>query len=260
MPAARSSLQVPVRVLCALVLVAVSLALVAVLPADRADAAVIRPFTTVFSQQTNGSIQITGNTVMTCGTTTACTQAQNGATAGSNNNFTMTHLDVDNDASTTRSSSANLTIPTGGRVLYAGLFWGAARSAGTGGNAATGSPGAMKLRAPGATGYTTLTADRIDNQTSGNLDYSAYKNVTSVVQGAGAGTYWGADIAAATGVDRYGAWSLVVAIEDPNAPLRDLTVFSGYASVTNNDIVDTSISGFLAPPSGAVGAKFGGVT
>ncbi|NYE35991.1 putative repeat protein (TIGR01451 family) [Nocardioides cavernae] len=260
MTAARSPLQSLVRICSALVLVAVSLALAVVVPAEKADAAVIRPFTTVFSQQTNGSIQITGNTVMTCGATTACQQAQSGATAASNNNFTMTYLDVDADASTTRSSSADLTIPSGGRVLYAGLFWGAARAAGNSGSAATGTAEAIKFRTPGAAGYTTLTADRIDNQTTGNLDYSAYKNVTAQVQAAGAGTYWGADIAAATGVDRYGAWSLVVAVEDPNAPLRDLTVFSGYATVTNNDIIDTSISGFLAPPSGAVGAKFGGVT
>ncbi|WP_299921853.1 hypothetical protein [uncultured Nocardioides sp.] len=260
MLAACSPLHSAVRISSALVLVAVSLALAVVVPAVRADAAVIRPFTTVFSQQTNGAIQITGNTMMTCGTATACTQAQSGASNASNNNFTMTYLDVDSDASTTRSSSANLTIPTGGRVLYAGLFWGAARNAGNSGSAAAGTPGNIRFRAPGASTYTTLAADRIDNQTTGNLDYSAYRDVTSIVQGAGAGTYWGADIAAATGVDRYAGWSLVVAVEDPSAPLRDLTVFSGYATVTNNDVIDTSISGFLAPPSGAVGAKFGGVT
>lgn len=259
-PRMKRRLAFSARCVAVLALVVIGLSAVVVGPADRADAAVVRPFTTVFSQQTNGSIQITGNTVMTCGTSTACVQAQTGAAAASNNSFTMTYLDVDSDATTTRSSSANLTIPTGGRVIYAGLFWGGARTAGNGGTAATGTAENIKFRAPGQAGYTTLAADRIDNQSGGNSDYSAYRNVTSIVQGAGAGTYWGADIAAATGADRYGAWSLVVAIEDPNAPLRDLTVFSGYATVTNNDIIDTTISGFLAPPSGAVGAKFGGVT
>jgi uncharacterized repeat protein (TIGR01451 family) len=260
MPAARSPFQTTVRIGACLLLLAVSLALTIVVPAEKADAAVIRPFTTVFSQQTNGSIQITGNTVMTCGTTTACVQTQNGTLSGSNNNFTMVGMDVDSDASTSRSSSADLTIPTGGRVLYAGLFWGGARNAGTGGTTATGTAEQIKFRTPATGSYSTLTADRIDNQTTGNLDYSAYKNVTAQVQAGGAGTYWGADIVGATGADRYAAWSLVVAIEDPNAPLRDLTVFNGYATVTNNDVIDTTISGFLAPPSGSVGAKFGGVT
>ncbi|UFN45121.1 DUF11 domain-containing protein [Nocardioides okcheonensis] len=248
------------RVVAALFLVAVGLAGAVVAPAGPAGAAVVRPFTSVFSQQTNGSIQITGNTVMTCGAALACTQAQSGTTAASNNNFTMTYLDADSDPGTTRSSSANLTIPSGARVIYAGLFWGAARTAGTGGTPSSGAVDQIKLRVPGAAGYSTLTADRVDNQTSGNTDYSAYRNVTTLVQGAGAGTYWGADLAAATGADRYGGWSLVVAIEDPSAPLRDLTVFSGYAAVTNNDVIDTTISGFLAPPAGAVGAKFGTVT
>jgi len=246
---------------CALAMVAVGLAVLVVLPTPSADAAVVRPFSSVFSRQTNGSIQITGNTVMTCGTSTACVQAQNGTTAGSNNSFNMTFLDVDNVSTTTRSSSANLTIPTGARVIYAGLSWGAARAAGSGGSAATGTATQIKFRAPGATGYTTLDATTIDTQSPTTTnDYSAYRDVTSIVQGAGAGTYWGADIVAATGADRYAGWSLVVALEDPNAPLRDLNVFSGYATVTNNEVVNTTISGFLAPRSGAVGAKFGTVS
>ncbi|CAM3715836.1 hypothetical protein [Nocardioides zeicaulis] len=247
------------RVLAVLSLVAVSLAVSVVVPAGPADAAVIRPFTRVFSQQTNGSVQITGNTLMTCGTATNCAQAQDGSIAASNNDFTMGFLDADTDATTTRSSAAGLTIPNGARVLYAGLFWGAARVAGTNGVAASGAVDTIRFRVPGSTTYSTLTADRVDNQSSATNDYSSYRNVTSLVQSAGAGTYWGADVAAATGVDRYAGWSLVVAVEDPAAPLRDLTVFTGYATVTQTEIVDTTISGFLAPYSGAVGATFGTV-
>lgn len=260
MLAARSRLDSPLRIAVSLLLVSVGLALFVVVPAERSDAAVVRPFARVFSQQTNGSIQITGNTVMTCGTSASCAQAQSGAIAASNNNFVMTYLDVDSDPSTTRSSSANLAIPSGARVLYAGLFWGAARAAGSEGVDATGVPEQIRFRAPGASGYTTLVSDRTDYQSSATADYSSYRNVTSLVRAAGSGTYWGADVAAATGSDRYGAWSLVVAVEDPGAPLRDLTVFNGYATVTNTEVIDTTISGFLAPRSGAVGARFGSVT
>ena len=261
MPGARIHWSSLVRMASALLLVAVGLFATIVVPAGRADAALIRPFTQVFSAQTNGSLQVTGNTMLTCGTALACTQAQNGSVASSNNNFVMLPLDVDGDASTARSSSADLTIPVGARVLYAGLFWGAARTAGASGTAASGTPGTIKFRTPGQTGYTSLSADRVDTNTLATSDYSAYRNVTSLVQGAGAGTYWSADMVAATGTDRYAGWSLVVALEDPTAPLRDLSVFSGYATVTGTtETVDTSISGFLTPQSGAVGARFGTVT
>jgi hypothetical protein len=188
MPRTRSRFSAWLRVPAALALVAVSLAVAVVAPSGPADAAVLRPFAPVFSQQTNGSIQITGNTVLTCGTSTACVQAQNGTTAASNNNFTMVPLDTDTDASTSRSSSANVTIPPGARVLYAGLFWGGARTAGTSGSAAAGAVGTMRLRTPGSSTYTTVTADRVDNQTSATNDYSAYRNVTNLVQAGGAGT------------------------------------------------------------------------
>ncbi|MDT0187071.1 hypothetical protein Q9S36_43490 [Microbacterium sp. ARD31] len=249
------------RIAAALSLVAVSLAATVLVPAAPADAAVVRPFTKVFSKQANGSIQITGNALMTCGTSTSCLQAQDGSVSASNNSFDMRFLDVDSDPTTSRSSSANLTIPSGARVLYAGLFWGAARAAGTDGVDASGPVDTIRFRAPGSSGYSTLTATRTDYQSSSvTYDYSAYRDVTALVQGAGAGTYWGADVAAATGVDRYAGWSLVVALEDPAAPLRDLTVFNGYATVIKNEIVDTTISGFLTPLSGAVDAKFGMVT
>ncbi len=247
----------PVRALLAVLLALATV--VAVSPAQRADAAVVRSFGKLFSQQTNGSVAITGNRLMTCGTTAACTNALAGTTASSNNNFLMSFLDADGLAGTANSSSATLTIPTGGRVLYAGLFWGAARTVGTGGLPATGSANQLKFRVPGSTTYTTLTADTIDSSGLLTNDYSAYKNVTAQVQAGGSGTYWGADISAATGEDRYGAWSLVVALADPTAPLRDLSVFNGYATLTTNETVTTNISGFLAPPSGAVNAKFGTV-
>ncbi len=260
MPDARRPFVAFFRPVAALALLAASLAVTVVVPASPAGADVLRPFTPVFSQQTNGSIQITGNTVMTCGESSSCAQVQAATSTGSNNNFVMSYLDVDTDPSTTRSSSADLAIPGGARVIYAGLFWGAARGAGSGGDPASGAVDDIRFRAPGASAYSTLTAERLDNQTSGNRDYSAYRDVTSLVQDAGPGTYWGADIAAATGRDRYAGWSLVVALADPSAPLRDLTVFSGYATVKNREIVDTTISGFLAPPSGSVDAKFGVVT
>ncbi len=241
------------------ILVAVGSSLGMVNP--QASAATERPFERVFATQANGAITITGNTLETCASGPACDRAHDGtSSSGNNNSFDMGPLDADADAGTTSSSAATVHVPAGGRVLFAGLFWGAATVAGDRGANAAGDPGTLRLRAPGG-GYQDVSADRVDRLSSSRArDYSAFADVTSVVSAAGAGQYWAADIAAATGRDRYAGWSLVVAYEDSNAPLRDLTVFSGYASVTNRETVRTTISGFLSPPQGAVNATFGAVS
>ena len=54
------------------------------------------------------------------------------------------------------------------------------------------------------------------------------------------------------------AGRLVVAYQAPGLPLRNLTVFDGYASINSGDNpVTGSISGFVTPPVGAVNAKVG---
>lgn len=174
----------------------------------------------------------------------------------------MQPLDADNDASTKSSSGATVTVTQGSRVLYAGLFWGAATKAGTGGTGATGTNyNQIRLRTPGAANYQTITAsrtpDRLANQ---GLDYSSYADVTDLVRSSGTGMYWGADIPMATGADRYAGWSIVMVVSHPSMPLRDLNVFGGYASVQNTDTVGTTISGFLTPAAGPVNARFGTVT
>ncbi len=124
-------------------------------------------------------------------------------------------------------------------MLYAGLFWGAARTAGSSGSRATGAANQIKFRAPGAAAYTTLTADTIDSSGLATNDYSAYRDVTSLVAGRAAPAPTGAPTSrpppVPTGTAR---WSLVVAIGDPTAPLRDLTVFNGYATLTNTETVN----------------------
>ena len=76
----------------------------------------------------------------------------------------------------------------------------------------------------------------------------------------GAGTYWGANVATATGEDRYAGWSLIIASRDPSLPLRNLTVFDGFSDVGQGDPETVNISGFLAPLAGAVDTQLGTVT
>ncbi|GAA1577198.1 hypothetical protein GCM10009804_37250 [Kribbella hippodromi] len=231
------------------------------LPAT-ADAASVRDFGKVFGAQTNGAIRITGNSLLTCNGSAACRAALAGGSSKANNNdWTMEPLDADSDPSTKSSSGASVALPSGAHVLYAGLFWGAARGAGRGGTATTEDGKTMRFRLPGHSAYQTVTASSTDylNNTT-KKDYSSYLDVTALVQAGGNGEYWGADVATGTGADRYAGWSLVIAYQQADEPLRDLSVFNGYGSVSSGQPERTTISGFLAPPSGAVNARFGSVT
>lgn len=69
----------------------------------------------------------------------------------------------------------------------------------------------------------------------------SFKDVTSIVQNAGPGTYTGADISAATGFGSYAAWSLVVVTRDPSLPQRRLVVFDGFGTIRNNPATDQTL-------------------
>src|SRR5262249_30687665 len=103
---------------------------------DRIVPVVVTPFTPRFSANAPGDVAIIGNTLETASTVnnagrTAAdlTAAQNGVAgpAGNhvdNNDWNMAYVDVDNDPTTFNSSQSALNLPTGAKVLFAGLYWG----------------------------------------------------------------------------------------------------------------------------------------
>jgi uncharacterized repeat protein (TIGR01451 family) len=276
------------RAVVATALVSVGLAVFA--PVGPASAAsrtfAIRPTGTTTKAQftTTGDIVFVSNTVMSCATSATsppCAAVRAGtftapatATSLANNNNYMTNIDVDTNGTTFNSSSSNLTIPAGGSVLFAGLYWGAKTTAGTtvGGVVGVAAPtpadkNKVLFATPTSAGaYTTLTSNTTGTAASVDLDpgvvssaYGGYADVTATVQAAGAGTYTVANIQTATGGDRYGGWTIVVILKDPAQPMRQLTVFDGLEYVTSPATSPTviSISGFQAPPVGPVQAKLG---
>ena len=236
-------------------------------PPPPAEAAVRTPFTPAFSTDDNGAIAIVGNSQMTCNATVAgCTAARAGTGASlNNNNFVMGFLDNDTVAATGNSTSTEVALPAGSEVLYARLVWGARLIAGGSGTGATGNPATAKFRAPNQAAYTTLTATTLSRPgLTGATDadpYQAELDVTPTVRSGGNGTYWFADLVAATGADRYGGWSLLIAYRNPNLPLRNLAIFTGYADITTesatNSSVTSTVSGFLTPAAGSVNATVG---
>ncbi|MEP7043596.1 MAG: hypothetical protein ABI843_11070 [Dokdonella sp.] len=235
------------------------------------DAHAERVFTSRFTTNDNGDVQIIGNTLFSCtqGTNTppatclaSVPVSGTGVTDVANlNDNAYTMKPVNTAGGTTSSSSADLSLPTGAQILWAGLYWGADTSAGTGGVAAA-TPAArnqIKFALPGGA-YQSLTATQLDAVTSATNRYSAFIPVTAFVQAGGAGTYRVADIQAGTGADRYAGWSLVIVVRDPAQPLRNLTVFDGLQTIsTSATTVNVSVSGFRTPLTGAFTARVGAV-
>jgi uncharacterized repeat protein (TIGR01451 family) len=248
---------------------------------------IVRPFTVRYAINTNGDIAMASNTLLTCRPEEIETQSQVGCAdvqaggAGDDNYFDMQYVDVDGGLNTTfDSSSANLSIPAGATVLFAGLYWGAALDQGEtlplqcGATARTGSaainPAAATsalLQSPAGAGYVPINASVFDTYTedlgcpSAGVDertrYQSFADVTSLVQHAGAGTYSVADVQAGTGADRHAGWSLVVAYQDVTQPARNLTIFDGFGQVALNANVPMTVTGFKTPLTGPVNTQVG---
>src|SRR5271166_2626763 len=231
----------------------------------------VTPFAPRFSTDTNGDIAIVANTLMTVSPTNSnAAKIQAGVNNPSgvdNNGLDMVYVDHDSDPTTFDSSSAQLNLPQGATVLFAGLYWG--------GDLDTSSSSASKLArtqvkfsTPSSGRYSNITGTLIGQNGAGSSNpggYHAFADVTGLVSAAGNGTYTVANVQATQGVTssgRYAGWSLVVAYHDQTSPPRNLTVFDGYSEVDVNlppTATTIPISGFETPPAGEgpVNAKVG---
>ncbi|MBO3094808.1 Ig-like domain-containing protein, partial [Cellulomonas dongxiuzhuiae] len=256
-----------VAALLAGALVAAPLTLVGI--ASPAAAAEYRQFKQVFTTNTNGEILMAANTLMTCNAATGatrrtCAEARAGTGSDLNNNdFTsMQFVDVDASADTFNSSSADLTVPDGGSVLWARLYW-AGRTGSGGPNQSVALRDEAVLRVPGAAGYREVTADvdAVDVAVKDDYGtaYQAHLDVTAIVQAAGSGTYTVGNVQSSSdGTNQYAGWALVVAVSDPAAPARNLTIFDGFGSVSIGDALPTfTVSGFITPPNGDIRTSVG---
>ena len=90
------------------------------------------------------------------------------------------------------SSSATLSLPSTATVLFAGLYWGGDMSAGAAGGVVAPNAGGRNqvgFLTPGTSGYTAITAPQVEvRRLRRRRRYRAFADVTSLVQGAGAGT------------------------------------------------------------------------
>ncbi|QOX81511.1 DUF11 domain-containing protein [Nanchangia anserum] len=253
----RSTVPLSLRrraIACVAVMATLGLILIGIISAQAGHAA--DSMQMLFHKKTTGTISITGNTLSTCSPTARnCPEALNltGPSAG-NNFFKAVRVDVDDDPQTQTSSSAHVTVPDGGKVLAAYLFWSATQTRAT-------DPKTIKFRAPGGSYQTLSPSPRASTLSGGNYrPFSTFADVTDIVRTAGSGDYWGADVSATYDLtDRYAGWALVVVIEDETMPMRDLAVFETASKISETTPVEASINGFVTPKTGPVQAKIGTV-
>jgi uncharacterized repeat protein (TIGR01451 family) len=259
----------------------------------------VRP---VFSADARGDIATIGNVTTTCDPTyendrwstaesaAACLGATSGATGlvrhdGApmppiNNRLSMRYVDVDEDATTFASSTADLTIPEGATVLWAGLHWNGATevpaadqlygSSDQTAPVAEGSRFRVRLRTPATSSYVALDAapaDGVQRDTwddtnpGGTTSYGGFVDVTELVRAGGAGRYAVADVQSCTGFGGcFGSWSLTVAFAQESLPPRNLNVWHGW-QLTTPTVADGAqefeVDGIEPPPSGPVSARIG---
>ena len=244
------------------------------------QAQIERPFTPRFFANVNGDFAYAANTSLTCdndadptngsldgttGTSDAakalreCERVLRGANPTPernqeprNNRFFLRNLDIDNDASTFNSSSSTVDLPAGATVLWAGLYWGT-RSENLNQYPNNGADlNTVKFDSPSTAGYqyTTVTAQQADDDT---YTKGYFAEVTALVQQGGTGLYTVADVDAKEKENGWGAWTLIVAYEDPSEPLRNLSVFDGSGTVqggTATPNITVSPTGFTTPLTG----------
>ncbi|HEX8742294.1 MAG TPA: hypothetical protein VF712_04090 [Thermoleophilaceae bacterium] len=220
-----------------------------------------RAFSLRYGAVERGDVTMASNTIVTCPEGAAnCASARAGTgTVLRNSAWVMVPIDVDGDPSTFDSSSADLRLPQGATILYAGLYWGSdTKAMPEGADAPNPSArGTVRLAAPDGAGYRTVTASTVDSDRYYTSRYQGFADVTALVRTAGAGTYTLANVQASTGKDQYGGWGLVVAYRDSSKPVRWLGLYDGFREFSGGDPADVPISGFKTPASGTVRADFG---
>ena len=192
-----------------------------------------------------------------------------------NDMVVMQYIDIDSDASTFSSSSADVVFqphedgtPTECyAVAYAALYWGAMLQSGDRSNISS-----VKFKTPETTAYTdingTLIYDAIadpivsEDGEPGNTPYACYADVTSILQNLTdiEGTYTIADVVSSEGTNHStglsAGWTLFIIYEDPDLHTKSFTTFDGFSHIYDGHELQVPVDGFMTPPAGHIDLQF----
>ncbi|WP_251058465.1 MULTISPECIES: DUF3344 domain-containing protein [unclassified Streptomyces] len=192
------------------------------------------PFTQRYQAVQHGGLVRASNSSISCRKEVSpeaepCAEVKRGA-PGVNSDFEMFYSEVDKDPDTYNSTRAELKVPQGAKVSYARLYWG--------GNLRVGEQkppedNGRVLVAEPAGAYKEVLADTVIGHRSdaGSDAYQASADVTPLVRKGGAGMWTVAQLNIAMGhseVGAWGGWTLVVAYEHPQEPLRRVSLWDGF--------------------------------
>jgi uncharacterized repeat protein (TIGR01451 family) len=239
-----------------------------------ASSQVVRSFVPrYYNASVRGTIKYVSNSIVRSATGTG-----EAPPVGSSVNTSQTgiNIDIDPDATTFNSSTADLSLPACSQILFAGLYWGGGKGTpiptpvDTVWRAAATS---VKLKLPGSAVYLDLTSTQTDYANpvrfpSINFNmYQCFYDITSLVTALATptGTYGVANVAnpslASSNGNCFGGWTIIIAYSNPSLLPQNLTVFDGCALIRPGaaNALNVPISGFLTPPSGAVSCEYGAV-
>ncbi len=221
-----------------------------------------------------GDMKTIGNTIIWANpktsTTSGCTFTGDIPNCR-NNEYTMRFLDIDGDASTFNSTSADLNLGNASyEIVWAGLYWQGDLTQNSGsintnmGSYATAVANAktIKLKVPSGN-YVTITANNYytynDTSSGTNMHYSGFADVTKYAKTQG--TYTVANLYTTEGkmayLGGYGGWALQVIYKDSSKGLhfKNVSIFNGFKTVLANNYVEVPISGFVTPLSGSINSS-----
>ncbi|MFI7615366.1 zf-HC2 domain-containing protein [Nonomuraea terrae] len=174
-----------------------------------------------FATEGSVAVRAIGNTLLSCPDEQAgCREARRREGEQRDNDlWPMLALDRDDHPFTESSSSAVLSVPKGGEVVWAGLYWSA-----TGAEA-----GPIRVRPPGLRTYLTVRPSEVKvRELPVGPVYQAFADVSELARGVRAdGTWWAADVPMVEGVARHAGWSLVLVVTDPAEPYSQAVVLDG---------------------------------
>lgn len=170
--------------------------------------------TAVYSSTEATGLATAGNTLLTCTPKKLCRHPL----ADNHLAFMEPYRSADAPTSFDKgqaASGANLSIPAGARVLWAGLYW-------TGSSTV---PSTVSLLTPGGSEYD-LTASRNWSDYRGS-GHQAAADITGLI--AGGGEYWlGTDRDdLPTGLFQHAGWSITVVYAEPGAAAKETAVYEG---------------------------------
>ncbi|WP_281979832.1 gliding motility-associated C-terminal domain-containing protein [Tenacibaculum mesophilum] len=234
------------------------------------EAQIKKGFQSRFSEAVKGNVTLIANNVLSRNKTTSYI-GSDGNHDFSNNVF----VDIDSDASTFNSSSANLSNPEPTvsclSIKKAYLYWAAAdKEEDNSSDEPNWDYNKVKLQLPGSLGYTTITADDVIYRGRDEIGhfvndpYICFKDITSEVKALATpyGTYQVANVRAKEGsltshgggnTGTSGGWQIVFVYESPTLPAKNISLFDGYAHVTSSvNNFEIGFSGFQTVPTGDV--------